>query len=213
MMIGARWRHGFTVIELLIVIVIFGLISVMLVSGQSFALRAWNTQERRIQLQGDVGAVQNAIRQLLVSGRNFEGDNQSLHWVGTLPRALKKGGLFDIGLNVEDGKLFITWRPHFAGPMPQSDPERADLAGDVTDFALSYYVSQDPAPPRWMTTLAKDKKPTLIKVAARLSEGGWPPLIIAPMLDAASPAPAPAADRPAGTAPQPAAAVAGQNAN
>jgi prepilin-type N-terminal cleavage/methylation domain-containing protein len=185
-----RASGGFTLVELLVVIVIFSLILVMLAGGQDYATRGWRTQERQIDAQADVGAVQNALRQLIVSGRAFQGDDQSLKWVGALPRALDRAGLYDITMAVDDHRLFVTWRPHFSGPMPKSDPQTANLATDVENLRLSYYVQQDPEPGRWADEI-KDKKPALIKIAAQLSRGRWPPLVVAPMIEP-PPAPAPA---------------------
>jgi general secretion pathway protein J len=190
-------RHangGFTVLELLIVIIIFSMIALMLVNGQRFALRAWETQERQLQVQGDVGAIQNALRQLLVAGRNFQGDDQSLHWTGPLPHALNRAGLFDIDLTLDDTTLKMAWRPHFTGPMPKADPERTSLARDVQGFKLLYYIQQDQAPAQWAETATKDKKPILIQIGARLAQGRWPPLVVAPKLEPAAQQVAPAAN-------------------
>lgn len=197
-----RGSSGFTVLELLIVIIIFSMIALMLANGQRFALRAWETQERQLQVQGDVGAIQNAIRQLLVAGRNFQGDDQSLHWVGPLPQALNRGGLFDIDLTRDDKTLLIAWRPHFNGPMVKTDPERISLAKDVVSFKLLYYTQQDQSPGQWTETVAKDKKLMLIRVAARLAQGRWPPLVIAPKLEPVAQPAAPAANGAPGVAPQ-----------
>src|ERR1051326_7464806 len=92
---------GFTLMELLIVIVIFGMIQLMLFGGVRFAGRAWDMQERRIDRQGDFSAVQTVLRQMIASGRGFEGDGGTLRLVGALPKSLKRGGLFDIEIKTE----------------------------------------------------------------------------------------------------------------
>jgi general secretion pathway protein J len=196
---------GFTVLELLIVIAVFSLIVVMLSTGQQFATRAWHTQERQIDAQADVGAIQNALRQLLVAGRNFQGDDQSLQWIGPLPKALDRGGLFDITLSLDEGRLFLSWLPHFTGPKPKADPTTADLAKDVEEIKLSYYLPAATGAGNWAEGI-KDKKPALIKIAMKLGQGRWPPLIIAPVLDPlTTPAAAPANGVPPapGAPPQP----------
>jgi prepilin-type N-terminal cleavage/methylation domain-containing protein len=200
---SATRQNGFTVLELLIVIIIFSMITLLLANGQSFALRAWGTQERQLQVQGDVGAVQNAIRQLLVSGRGFQGDDQSLHWAGTLPQGLNRAGLFDITLKLDGTELMVSWQPHFNGPMPKADPEKASLTGDVQGLKLLYYVQPDQGPGQWAETLPKDKKAVLIQVVARLAQGRWPPLIVAPKLEPAVQQAAPAANGAPGAPPQP----------
>lgn len=183
-------QSGFTLLELIIVIAIFSLIVLMLTNGQRFALRAWEAQERRIQAQADVGAIQNALRQLLSSGRQFEGDRGTLHWVGPLPRALDRAGLFDIDMILDEQRLLLEWKPHFAGPSAKPEWQRATLASDVTGFEIAYYQAGGSTPGGWAETVMKDKKPALIRISAALAQGRWPPLTIAPMLE---PPPSPAA--------------------
>ena len=84
-------EHGFTLFELLIVVTILGLIVVAMTNGVRFAGRAWQAQERRSELQGDLDAVQNVLRQLITSATGFNGDGISLRFVGTLPDALARG--------------------------------------------------------------------------------------------------------------------------
>jgi len=203
-MTDRRGRRGFTLIELLVVLVILSMIVMALTAGQNFALRAWRTQERQIDQQADVGAVQNALRQILLSGREFDGGDTSVKLVGALPRGLNRGGLYDIELKTDEDRLIMVWRPHFKGPQPPADPTTALLAKGVSDFALSYYAAVPPpggqpapasdSPKQWQTSARdKSKPPALIKVTMGLSQGRWLPLIVAPMLDAAPAAPAAAA--------------------
>src|SRR5258708_39228865 len=90
-----RGDRGFTLLELLVVILILGLIVTALTGGVRFAGRAWATQERRIDRLDDVDAVQNVLRQLIASGYGFQGDASSMHFITTMPRALARGGLYD----------------------------------------------------------------------------------------------------------------------
>jgi prepilin-type N-terminal cleavage/methylation domain-containing protein len=208
---GVRGRQGFTLIELMIVLIIMSLIVIALTAGQRFAFRAWQSQERQIEQQADVGAIQNALRQILMTGREFQGDDVSLRLVGNLPLSLNRGGLFDIELKTDEDRLVLSWRPHFKGPTSVAEPTFAVLAKGVSAFGLSYFEAaqsvvvagqEAPAaaatPAQWQKSIPdKAKPPILIRVALRLSQGQWSPLIVAPMLDAI---PAPAAPAPASPA-------------
>jgi len=175
---------GFTLLELLIAIAILGLILVALTDGVRFAGQAWKIQERRSARQGDLDAVQNALRQLIASASGFEGDARSLRFVNTLPVALGRGGLYDIELRTSAGRLQLAWKPHFKGPAAAQTPREIELVKGVTGFELEYYIP----PGGWQHVLkAGVRPPALVRVDLQLGEGrAWPPLVVAPMLDASS---------------------------
>lgn len=178
-------QGGFTLLELLVVITIFGFILVALTSGVRFAGRAWETQERIINQQGDLDAVQNALRQIITSGHSFDGDATSLRFVGRLPRALERGGLFDIELHTSQDRLVATWVPHFKGPAPPVDPAEAELARNVSRLDLAYYLGSGDAGGWQFVSQDKKKPPALIAISLKTIDGRqWPPLVVAPMIEA-----------------------------
>jgi prepilin-type N-terminal cleavage/methylation domain-containing protein len=177
---------GFTLLELLIVIVILSLVVVMLTGGVRFAGRAWASQERLIDQQGDVSAVQTVLRQLIADGHGFSGDNTSLHFVGQLPKALQRGGLFDIDVLMEEDRLVASWRPHFTGTGPKPDPTETKLLDNVAGLDVAYYFGKDKEQPSWQTALPSDKSVTPQLVVLRIARANgpaWPALVVAPMID------------------------------
>jgi len=204
---------GFTLVELLISTIIMSMIVLALTGGQRFAVRAWESQEHQIEREADLGAIQNALRQMLISGREFQGDDSALSWVGALPQGLNRGGLYDIQLKTDEDRLVMVWRPHFKGPAAPVDPTTEVLAKGVQDFDLAYYTAgligqagagDSPSATiteQWQQSVTdKAKPPALIKISLGLTQGRWQPLIVAPMLDAplgAAPG-APAGQNPVG---------------
>ena len=177
---GERADGGFTLLELLIVTAILGLMLVALTAGVRFAGQAWDTQQRRSDLSGDLDAVQNILRQLITSGRGFDGNEGSLRFVSALPLALARGGLYDVELRDSGGHLLFSWKPHFKGPAQTKAPTEIELIKGVTGFALSYYI-----PPDGWQRVSKSEmaRPTLVRVNIQLGEGrAWPPLVVAPMI-------------------------------
>jgi prepilin-type N-terminal cleavage/methylation domain-containing protein len=172
--------NGFTLLELLISITIFALILVALTSGLHFAGRAWDQQQRRDIRQGDVNAVQNVLRHMIASGRKFEGDKTSLKFVGSLPAALERGGLFDIRLDLSEDRLVLSWQPHFKGPRIPSGQNKAELLKGVAGLEVGYYVAES----GWQTVLDGKSKPAeLVSIGLRFDDGRvWPNLVAAPMI-------------------------------
>lgn len=179
---------GFTLLELLIVITIMGMITVTLTGGVRFAGRAWESQERIIAGQGDSDAVENVLRQIIASGRGFDGDANSLRFTGTLPRALARKGLFDIELSTSDDRLVLNWKPHFKGPSLPVDPTKTELAKNISGVDLAYFFAADQNQGGWQRVAKdKEKSPSLIAIAVQSADGRhWPPLAVAPMIESSA---------------------------
>lgn len=180
----AKSESGFTLLELLIAITILGLIVVALTGGVRFAGQAWQAQERQSRRHGDLDAVQNVLRQLIVSASDFRGDGASLRFVGAMPDALARGGLYDIEIRVLANRLVLFWKPHFRGQLAEGASNSVPLAEGVSAFALTYYVP----PGGWQGTSAnRNRPPALVQIALGFNDGrSWPPLTIAPMIEARS---------------------------
>ncbi len=172
---------GFTLLELLVAITILSLILVALSSGVHFAGSAWRKQDEQINRQGDINAVQTMLRQLLASGKDFQGSSQSLKFVGQMPAALARGGLFDIELDGSGDQLRLSWWPHFKGAATRLPRNETVLVDGMTGFNLTYHVAQR----GWQSALTdKAKGIELIAIKARFSDGrDWPQLVISPVIN------------------------------
>jgi len=171
---------GFTLLELLISITIFAMILVALTSGLHFAGNAWDRQQQRDVRDGDVNAVQNVLRAMIASGRSFEGDRGSLKFVGSMPAALERGGLYDVTLDRTGNRLVLSWRPHFKGFTKPPLPQHAELLKGVVNLDVAYYQGDQ----GWQHRLdGKSKPPDLIAIGVRFDDGRvWPALVTAPLM-------------------------------
>jgi prepilin-type N-terminal cleavage/methylation domain-containing protein len=176
--------RGFTLIELLVVLAVFSLVLVVLTGGVSFASRAWKTQERLIDHQGDFSSLETVLRRLIASGRGFKGDAGSLSFVGAMPRTLGRPGLYDIELSTSGDRLVLAWRRHVSDQAAPGEKTETVLASGIADLGLAYY---DASVAQW-TDQSTDaaKTPALIKLSVQTTENGrrsWPPLVVAPMIE------------------------------
>ena len=183
--IGDLKRNGgFTLIELLVVLAVFSLVLVVLTGGVSFASRAWKTQERLIDRQGDYGSLENALRRIIASGHDFKGDAGSLAFIGALPRALGQPGQYDIELRTSDDRLVMAWRRHVVGAASKDTMTETELTGSVAGLDLAYY---DAGTATWSDHSADPpSSPALIRLSVQMIESrrrSWPPLVVAPMIE------------------------------
>jgi len=180
-----RKQEGFTLLELLVAMTVFSLLLIALSEGLHFAGRAWRAQEEQIGREGDINAVQTVLREMLASAQSFEGGPQKVTFVGRMPAALARGGLFDIELSTGGDRLVLSWRPHFKGVATAGvHPNSAVLLEGVSGLNLSYYTGQV----GWQHVVnGNPKSMESIDIRAHLSGGRpWPDLIISPAIDASS---------------------------
>ncbi len=143
-----KGSKGFTFIELLVALTLFGLISIVVMGGLRFGTRVWETGETRAQAAAEVEAVQGILRRYLVQARVpllvgreaqdvslFAGDDESLRFVTLVPSHIGVGGLYQVriakveGSGDEDASLEMTWRI-FRPDDPRALEEEA--GGEVT---------------------------------------------------------------------------------
>ncbi|MCG8593145.1 MAG: prepilin-type N-terminal cleavage/methylation domain-containing protein [Kiloniellales bacterium] len=201
-------QGGFTLLELLVAISVFALLSVMMYGGLNFGIRAWERVGEADTRQSDVQLVQNLLRRAFaevqpaeVGGPRrrlrlaFEGDRDGLVFVGPMPAYLGPGGNHLIGLQVEgagrERALTLRWevfreeRPDLAFT---EAAEREVLLFGVQDLRLRYFGAEDEAlSPQWRSQWRDDEAlPRLIQAEVDFAPGDrrlWPELIVALMTD------------------------------
>jgi general secretion pathway protein J len=189
----ARSSDGFTLLELLVVLVVFGMLMVGVTRGTQFGMAAWSRQTAMIAAATDIDAVDRTLRRLIEQmdpgtaqmPSIVTGAADGLAFTSDLPLSAPPAARrADMMLRLDKGRLILRWTPHRhaqpigAAPLPREEVLLTDLAG----LTISYW----PRPPGsgWQSAWRSPALPELVRIHLALKDRRWPDIIAAP---AASP--------------------------
>ena len=185
-------RNGFTLLEILVALVVFGLVMSGLAQGARFGFQAWGLQTRRLAQQGDMDAVDRALRRLIEDVDAGEEDQPatlvgSAHTLSMLTRlpagfgAASSEASVTIGVDGERRLVLrATPQPHAERLRPQPAVETV-LLDRVDHIDVSYYGG---APRAWANAWQAPLPPSLVRLRLVFPKGDprhWPDLVATPM--------------------------------
>lgn len=203
MIMRTAQQTGFTLLELLIGMVLLGLILTLLFGGLRLGARSWDSGDKRAEDSAQMRAIHGFLRRELsqvlpLRWKNeadtrlaFEGTTDALKFVAPLPAQLSVGGLYLLGLELEDSdgtqRLIIkrtltdSAAKDFSG-LEQS--EKSVLADHVKKMTIAYFgAATAEGEPDWQTKWDDPQRlPLLVRIQVELESGrGWPDLV-APLI-------------------------------
>jgi general secretion pathway protein J len=184
---------GFTLLEVLIALAVFGFLLVGLSQTVRFGLTAWQQDTRLSDGKTDLEAVDRTLRAVIenlapaddAGQTSIEGTAETM--TGITKLRLPGSGLLpipaDAGLAVNRGRLVLRWRPYHHGvPLKTLPPPReTELIGGVTHLGLAYWRP----PGVWVSRWREPDLPALIRLHltfAGPAPARWPDIIVAPLL-------------------------------
>jgi general secretion pathway protein J len=195
-------QSGFTLLEMLVVVVVLGLLVVGLTQGVRGGLSLWSAQQRRLNETADLDDSARLLRTMLTgiaaapadgsaAGATVEaitGESDHLSFVGDLPTGLGVTRRADITIALHGGRLVLSWTPHLheISTAPAPRPTETELIAGVARVEFLYWGSASPdQPAAWQTRWDGPAAPELIRIRLVFVKGDrrrWPDLIVAPVL-------------------------------
>jgi general secretion pathway protein J len=192
---------GFTLLEMLVVLVVLGFLMIGLTQGVRAGFALWGAQTRRVGETADLDAAARIMRTLLTdvappssagitttAGAAFKGTSESVSFVGDLPTGLGTTQRADITLQLQQGRFVLSWTPHrheLSGA-PAPEPAHVELVGGVNRIEFSYWGAASPDQTgSWQAQWDAGAIPELIRVRLFFTKGDrrrFPDLIASPRL-------------------------------
>ena len=184
---------GFTLVELLVVLAIFGLMAALLSGGLHSLGRSVGTGTDRLDRTAQLTLTSNFLHRIVADARPlpdpagegtvFEGGEAALHFVGAPPAALAKGGFHMLLLDVEaqGARRQLVLRSQALGD--SRAPSRSILVDDIAGARFAYFGRTTQAePPGWHDQWSgASGLPELIRLRLTFPDGASAPdLVIAP---------------------------------
>ncbi len=188
--------RGFTLLEVLVALAIFGLILAALADGTQLGLRVQDAQARLRDAKGDLDTVDRLLRRLIAGAdpqAPVRGAAGTLDLVSRLPDGSGVlTGEAEIGLGVDaDHRLVLRWSPHVPGQAAAvaGSMRQAVLLEHVGRLHLSYWGQPEE---RWVKAWSREAPPELIRLGIEFPAGDrrhWPDIVAAAMRQSPPPPP------------------------
>jgi len=184
---------GFTLLEILVALVVFGLVMIGLTQGVQFGLHARAMQARTVEARSGLETTDRVLRNLVEQmdpgstdrPAAVVGTEHSLSFVTTLPT--EESPPVDAALLVDGAhRLLLRWTPRLHavryGPSPR--PTDSLLVDNVDRVDFAYWELPADRAGQWVSTWHGSPLPILVRIRIVFrapDRRRWPEMIVAPM--------------------------------
>jgi general secretion pathway protein J len=183
---------GFTLIEIIAALIVFGLLIAGLAQGVRFGLTAWRLQTETVSRDADLDVADRLISSLLTviqpvsatDAPSVIGTKSELAFTTALPVRIgdPPTNLADARLAVVSGRLTLDLVPHLhairTGRPPA--PTHTVLASGVRAIEFGYWRRADG---KWLTSWKAPQPPGLVRLTIDFAgDRHWAPIVAKPLL-------------------------------
>lgn len=185
---------GFTLLEMLVVTMVFGLLSVALWEGLSVGTRGWATQQKLYDHSAELEDMENALRRIIARAETSDtgqspaltGTSDRLRLIFWLP---EDGGYHHdieagLGLNAQH-QLVLRWRAFRRARCPTDDISFHEeiLLRNVRAISFQYYGRKGEVH-GWQDIWRSPNLPLLVKIhfTFMTPDRVWPDISVRPLL-------------------------------
>ncbi len=185
-----RREAGFTLLEILVVVVVIGLLMVMLTGATRFATAAVSRGTRRADQSEATTTAERVLRRLIVAAEPgalpqpaFRGAAQGFGFTTAIsPEIVALPGMgaasaADCMLRLDPAahRLLLTLSPRYAAG-PGSGTDAALLLDGVAELSIAFYDGAN-----WHSRWSATALPRLVRLHLRFADGtAWPDIVVAP---------------------------------
>jgi general secretion pathway protein J len=184
---------GFTLLEIVVALAVFGFLLLGLSHTVRFGLTAWRQDTRMSEEKTDLEAIDRTLRAIIENLAPSD-DPEQPAIVGspdtmtglTRLRVPASGAVpirIEAGLAVSGTRLVLRWRPyHHRVPFgPPPPPQETELVNDVARLGISYWQPSG----HWTSSWHEPGMPLLIRLRVTFAGQNpprWPDIVAAPLL-------------------------------
>lgn len=193
------YRHkasGFTLVELLIVLVLLSLLALAMGSALRTASQTEARVDARLQRMDDLRIVSGFLRSVLgrVSAQKttlpvvlgsspffFTGASDFMTWVGVMPARYGAGGRYHFRLGVTEERVLLLQYVLWEGGGVQPDwtvAQSVGLLSGVTGLALQYQDAAGEPPASTSQWTIIDRLPDRVMISIQTVYGVWPDIVV-----------------------------------
>ena len=187
-------EQGFTLLEMIVALVVFGFVLAGIAGGVQFGLRAEDTQAHGVADQADLAAADRILRRLIAEmdpgtvtePLEITAGPSAMGFLTDLGRAassLGQDGTAQVGLGVDrQHRLVLRWAPVIhairVGPPPR--PAEAVLIDGVERVEFAFWSTDGGGV--WLNNWSGHDLPPLVRIRLHFASGSrryWPDIIAA----------------------------------
>lgn len=190
---------GFTLLEVLVALAVFGFVLLEIKQGADFGLRAFAMQSRLIERRADLDGVDRTLRGLVArmdpgsqtDPPQLRGNHAAFSFTTDLPAGVGDGVYrhVDVTLAVNAAhRLVMRWTPHLHVRERGASPafSEATLLAGMDAIRFDYLYPSGSGGVGWSEAWAGSYLPRLVRIQLDFPKGGglyWPDIVAEPAQD------------------------------